>query len=485
MEKKKNILFVLADQLRADFCGCYGADWLQTPTIDTLATEGVKYCEAVSPSPTCVPARASLLTGKSPIENRVLDNTQWLRPDHDDMGIHTWPTQLVEMGYHTAAIGKMHFYPWDITEGFQHRVIAEDKRHIEIQDDYTLYLKKHGYNRLHGKESEGYYEHVGAIISKIPEEHQIDRFVLNEACDYLECIDKETPFAMMVGFPGPHCPYDPTQEMMDKINPHCIVPKSVPATESSEYFREKSVRENAYSWNGVDISNFTEPQKEKIRRHYSALVQGIDEYLGILIQKLKDKGLYEDTIIIFSSDHGDYLGDFGMAGKGLFYESSVKIPMIIRYPGIEPMEVNYLVSLTDIYNTILTFAGKKVENTTDSTVLSPFGESKMRKSVFGCNEQGWMIRDNQYQFTMYAIGVVELYDLHKDRAQQHNLANDVKYKEIVEKMTKELLARVFAAMCAGNEDMIAKGNNYNRSTGMDPFNYEGWKRPYPYVKDKK
>lgn len=482
MAKKKNILFVLADQLRSDFCGCYGADWLQTPVIDNLAKEGVRYCEAISPSPTCVPARASLLTGKSPIENRVLDNTQWLRPDHEVMGIKTWPTQLAEMGYHTAAIGKMHFYPWDILEGFQHRVIAEDKRHIEIQDDYTLYLKKHGYNRLHGRESEGYYEHVGAIISKIPEEHQIDRYVLNETCDYLDCMDPEIPFAMMVGFPGPHCPYDPTQEMMDKIDPNCVVPPSVPRTEASDHFREKSVRENAYPWNGVDISNFTEEQKVKIRRHYSALVQGIDEYMGILIQKLKDKGIYEDTIIIFSSDHGDYLGDFGMAGKGLFYESSVKIPMIVRNPGQEPGEVNHLVSLTDIYNTILTFAGKEVEDTTDSTVLAPFGKSETREPVFGCNEQGWMIRNDKYQFTMYRVGVVELYDLDNDRLQQNNLVNNPEYKDVVDDMTKQLLERVFAAMCAGNDDMIAKDNIYTRDHGPAPFNYEGWQRPYPFCK---
>ncbi len=95
---KKNILFILTDQQRADFCGCYGADWVKTPNLDNLAKEGVLYKTAVTPSPACVPARASLLTGKSAIENRVTDNSKWLRPDHDEMGVYTWPQQLSKNG---------------------------------------------------------------------------------------------------------------------------------------------------------------------------------------------------------------------------------------------------------------------------------------------------------------------------------------------------------------------------------------------------
>ncbi len=480
MNKKKNILFILADQLRHDFCGCYGADFLDTPNIDALAKEGVRYENTISPSPTCVPARASLLTGRSPMENRVLDNTKWLRPDHDVMGIHTWATDLVEEGYHTAAIGKMHFYPWDISEGFQHRVIAEDKRHLEIQDDYTLYLKKHGYNRVHGSASEGYYEHLGAIISTLPDEHQIDRYVCNEVCDYLDCLDKAEPFAMMVGFPGPHCPYDPSNEQFQNMPKDTTMPPSVKATKETDQFLAGSILANSYSWNGVDITNFPEETKEKIRRHYAALVQGIDAHVGTIVKKLKDMGIYEDTILIFSSDHGDYLGDFGMAGKGLFYESSTRIPLIVRHPEQSHLEVNHLVSLTDVHHTILHFGGVSVEDSLDSTVLAPFGTSKVRESVFGCNEQGWMLRNNEHQYTIYGNGVRELYDMKQDVFQQNNLIDDPKYADIVLQMNAELIKRVFDAMNAGNTDLTAKADNYHRKVGADPFNYEGWKRPYPF-----
>lgn len=478
---KKNILFLFPDQLRSDFVGCYGADFLKTPNMDMLAEEGVRYEDAVTPSPACVPARASLFTGKSALANRVTDNSMWLRPDHEEMGIRTWPTQLAEAGYHTAAIGKMHFYPWDIAEGFQHRVIAEDKRHIEIQDDYTLYLKKHGYNRIHGSEHDGYYENQGAIVSKIPEEHAIDRYVANETCDFIKTLDKDRPFAIMVGFPGPHGPYDPSQDMLDKV-PEKPMPVSIPETETTVKFKAKNHSDNSRPWNGVDLSTFTEEQKQKVRRHYSGLVMGIDEYIGQILETLKAQGLYDDTIIVLSADHGDYLGDFNMAGKGHFYESSYRIPLIVRYPDQKPMVINHPVSLTDVYNTILHFGGVAVEETTDSTVLAPFGQSDERASVFGCNEIGWMLRESKYLYTTYFNGVRELYDLENDRTHQKNLIDDIAHKSVVDRMQEELNGRVFAAIAEGNTDNIAKFNNMKSTGGPDGFIYEGWKRPYPFDK---
>lgn len=480
MEKRKNILFILTDQQRADFCGCYGARWLKTPNIDKLASEGVLYKNAVTPSAACVPARASLLTGRSAIENRVINNAQWLRPDHSAMGVFTWPQILAEEGYHTVSIGKMHFYPWDISEGFQHRIIAEDKRHTGIQDDYTLFLQKHGYKRLHGSACEGYYEHLGAVISYLPEEMQIDRFVCNQTLEYLDMLnDEEIPFAMMVGFPGPHCPYDPSQEMMDKM-PDADIPQPAPRTKTSDTFRPRNISDNSLGWNGVDLTNFTAEKAHKVRLHYSALIQAIDEYLGEIISKLKEKNIYDDTVIIFSSDHGDYLGDFGMAGKGHFYEGAIKIPMIVRDPATAPAEVEHPVSLTDTFNTILHFAGLNPADTLDTTTLAPFGPTT-RAAVFGCIDQGWMLLDNQYKYCAYYNGVQELFDVAADKLEQNNLLEDANYAELAKEMRSELDRRVFAAISAGNIDNMAKEKLMDRSrTFSNPFNHHGWTRVYPH-----
>ena len=168
MPNQPNLIFIMPDQLRHDFLGCYGADFVETPNIDSLAKHGVRYTRAYSVSPICVPARALLLTGRNAIKNGVTDNSQWLRPDLAEMGIHTWPEMLAEQGYYTAAIGKMHFYPWDSTHGFQYRVGAEDKRWIHVRDEYYRHLREHGERKYHGNEHDGYFEHKGAIINRLP-----------------------------------------------------------------------------------------------------------------------------------------------------------------------------------------------------------------------------------------------------------------------------------------------------------------------------
>ena len=211
MSDRPNLLFIMPDQLRADFLSCYGARFVETPHIDSLCDGGVLYRNAYSPSPLCVPARAMLLTGRNAVKNGILTNNHWLRPDQGDCGIRTWPEILSDAGYATAAIGKMHFYPWDIGLGFQHRVVTEDKRWLLIEDDYQRYLKAAGHRKLHGDEHEGYQENRGAIVSKLPWEYSWDQFVGMEAARYIREYDGETPFAAMVGFPGPHCPYDPCQ----------------------------------------------------------------------------------------------------------------------------------------------------------------------------------------------------------------------------------------------------------------------------------
>ena len=155
----------MPDQLRADFLRCYGASWIDTPNIDHLASNGVLYKNAVSPSPICIPARASLLTGHNALSTGVLSNNFWLRPDHDSCGQKSFTKILADEGYHTEAIGKMHFIPWDHDEGFVHRVIAEDKRHIHIRDDFAEYLEEHGLRKLSGPEEPGYHDGKMASIS--------------------------------------------------------------------------------------------------------------------------------------------------------------------------------------------------------------------------------------------------------------------------------------------------------------------------------
>ena len=186
--------------------------------------------------PVCVPARAALLTGCNALSTGVLDNTHWLRPDHERCGMPGWPSLLSAAGYHTEGIGKMHFIPWDASEGFDHRVISEDKRHTLIEDDYSAYLAGHGLKKLRGWEEEGYVENRMASISAIPAEHQVDNWVGREAVEYVANYAGDKPFACMVGFPGPHDPYNPPSEWAAMFDP-ASMPEPLPGTADTEVFR--------------------------------------------------------------------------------------------------------------------------------------------------------------------------------------------------------------------------------------------------------
>jgi arylsulfatase len=472
--QRPNILFLLPDQLRADFLSCYGAGFIDTPHIDALAARGVRYQRCVAPSPLCVPMRASLLTGQNAVRNGVLNNNQWLRPDHDACGVQTWPQQLGGAGYHTAAIGKMHFYPWDITEGFHERVIAEDKRHIHIQDDYARYLQEHGLRKYHGNEHEGYFENKGAIVSKIPAAHQVDVWVANEACRFIEQYRDGRPFALMVGFPGPHCPYDPPPELAEMFDP-AAMPASIPATADSAAMRAAVIAGNLRPWNGVDYTEFTEPQKRKIRAHYAALVYQIDQGVGRILAALEHAGHADDTLVIFASDHGDFLGDYDLIGKNLFYESSVHVPLIVRAPGQQDARtVNRLVSLTDIHATILQYAGLTPAPGTDTVVLDGLASGERRRYVFGASAAGVMVTDNEWKLARYPDGLTTLFHLADDPREQRNLAYQDNYETAMRRLDDILQGELLHSIVAGHRDKVVVTHD------QDPaFSLPGFQRVYP------
>lgn len=483
--ERMNILFIMPDQLRSDYLSCYGADFIQTANIDSLCESGVRYRRAVSPSPICVPARASLLTGCSTIHTGVMGNTSWLRPDHSECGMPTWPELASQNGYHTEAIGKMHFYPFDINEGFHHRVIAEDKRHIYIEDDYFHYLKEHGYMKYHAVEHKDYLENKGAMISKIPAEHQVDNWVAAQTCEFLEGYDQSKPFACMVGFPGPHDPFDPPAELAGMFDPD-LMPDSIPETRESRYFKPALVEGCKQFWNQVDYSDFNEKQKRNAKAYYAALVYQIDQAVGRIIETLKRKGLYDKTIIIFTSDHGEFLGDFGLIGKGYYYEPSIRVPLIVRHPRInEAIVIDQTVSLTDIFSTIMTFVGAEATGYKDSITLPEFNHSKgSRKYVFGAvhNSTGlaFMITDDRWKYCKQADGHTMLYDLTHDPLEQLNLAEDIEYKDILNRLDRLMIGEIAKNTLAANDEKFFDGTNL----GAGDYGKPNFKREYPYTSGK-
>ena len=478
MPNQPNLIFLMPDQLRPDFLSCYGANFIQTPNIDRLAAHGVRFTNCYSEHPVCVPARASLITGMHALKTGVLDNGLYLRPDLGACGVQTWPELLNQRGYYTAGVGKMHFYPWDIRLGYQYRKIAEDKRWLFIRDDYYQFLHEHGERKYHGNEHEGYFENKGAIINRLPWELQVDHFVGQEACHFIREYGQEGPFAMMVGFPGPHCPYDPAPEFLSEFDP-ADMPEPVPDAGDTPRLREQNVIGNRGPWNGVDYAEFTRAQKLKIRAHYAGSVKQIDEQIGEIWDALAERNLLDNTIIIFASDHGDYLGDHNLIGKGQFFESSFHVPLIVTLPGAANTTVSDdLVTLTDVTATLLRLGGSDVPAYMDSRPLPGLGIAGAtgRDHIIGALGGGWMIQEGPWRLAKYGTGETLLFNLEEDPQEQRNRIDDPgclrPLKDLDARLTSEVMRAVVESHFAQRV--------YIRDMAQDQdFGREGWQRQYP------
>ena len=474
-----NIVFIFPDQLRPDFLSCYGAEFIDTPNIDWIANNGVKYSRAYSAAPICVPARTSLLTGMNAIRNGVTDNQHFLRSDYRQIGIETLPEVLGNQGYYTAAVGKMHFYPWDAYYGYQYRVIAEDKRWLEIKDDYANYLKSNNLSKLHGSEHDGYLDNKGAVINRIPWEHSVDRYVGREACKFIDQNGADGPFALMVGFPGPHCPYDPAPDFPDTFDPDNM-PNSIPEVpEDTPLMRQAYIEDNKKPWNGVDYSDFTEDNKKKIRAHYAGLVKQIDYEVGEIISTLRKKQLLDNTIIVFATDHGDYLGDHNLIGKASFYESAWHIPLLVRLPGKDGnIFCDQLVEVKDITATLISLVGLNVPAHMDSIPLPDLGipTSCNRERIFGLLSDGWCVFDGTWKLVKYSNGEILMFNLLDDPQEQKNLINDESYKQIYRHLDEELTQYLMISYNSVVHDRIVDSKTLFADMR---FGREGAKRTFP------
>lgn len=468
---RPNILFLLPDQLRPDFLGCYGADFLRTPAIDALAEHGTRYETAISPAPICVPARASMLTGQHSTATGVMDNLFWLRPDHGAMGVRTWAETLTAEGYATAAIGKMHFYPWDTAEGFETRIIAEDKRHIHIRDDYDDALRAAGLHKVHGRDQAGYVANRGASLSDLPDALQVDRWVANRAADWIAAAGPG-PWAAMVGFPGPHCPYDPPAAALERIDPTAL-PRPLPRDPLWDPLHAKFLATYRRGWADMDYDGLTEAEAIRIRHHYAALVERLDADVATIMAALAASGALENTVVVFASDHGDYLGDYGMVGKTWFHEPAIRVPLIVTdfSAPAAPATVAAPVSLLDLPPTFLSLADAKPGHVMHGV---PLGDTVSDRVICGVTTGGMMARDARWKLVRYDGGPEVLHDLSADPFETSNLIDDA--PEVRARLEGALTRALLEGLISGHADKRVPAAQSDPASG---FFGRGWTRPYP------
>ncbi|UVI27569.1 sulfatase-like hydrolase/transferase [Paenibacillus spongiae] len=425
MSGQPNILLIMCDQLRADVLECYGNEFVHTPNIRRLAESGICFDRAYSQTPVCVPARHGLLAGVNPFELGLVDNSL----DFNEIR-HPLPERVRSEGYATYAVGKMHFHPVRKHYGFDRMLLSEEiASHIQ-DDDYLLYLRENGYGHViepHGKRSENYYV---PQKSELPEELHSTAWTAARTCELIRS-NRNRPFFIFTSFIKPHPPFDPCSPY-DRMYPESEIPMPV-RQESEKNPDDYSIWiQNDYKVNGID--RVSDDDIRRIRSHYYGSISQIDKQIGLILDTLEDTGLRDNTLIVFTADHGEMLGDHYAFGKRTYYEASTRIPMIVSQPNKWPQgeRRDQLCMLQDVYATIIVASGGAVPPESSGKDLAAVGHDpaiSIRERIIAEYGNGramkFMLRWGDFKYIYHTNGEREsLFNLRTDPLELEDIAAD-------------------------------------------------------------
>jgi arylsulfatase A-like enzyme len=462
----RNILLIHTDQQRYDSLGCTGNPHALTPNIDALACQGTLFTRHVTTNPVCQPSRASLLTGLYPCAHGVWDNGiilnryeyaryRGMGREAGHKGRFEQPDTLADIcakaGYDTACFGKMHLTPfwaeasWNTPEsmalwheqpermndwhgpyyGFDYAELAFTHGQLP-QGHYTHWLKDNHpdiYRRAAGSQRS---EIIPGLRDLCPAEVPLDlhhstwlgeRFV-----SYLDGrTDQDKPFFAFVGFPDPHHPWQPTPEALEAVGDSDVLPAGDPENAGLPDYPD-----------APDIAHWTSEHKRLVRRYTLAQNWQIDRAVGRMLDAIKQRGLWDRTLIVFTSDHGDFLGDHGLLRKGPgAAHSLLHVPCIMRLPSLSdaPARVDTVMSNADVAPTLLQAAGVGAPaGLHGSSIFDVQGgehHAYVESTRATPETTNYSIYDDRYRYTVYPhAGREELFDHDADPAETRNIAGD-------------------------------------------------------------
>lgn len=444
---RPDIVLIITDQQRYDTIAALGASHAQTPNLDRLAARGVGFSQCHVTAPSCVPCRASLFSGYYPHTTGILNN--------DGFWSRTWVGQLADAGYHTVNIGKMHTIPYDAPCGFHERFIVENKDRFYKGrwhlDEWDKALAANGLKKqnrdLYRKRAD-YGDRMGAFPWELPARLHSDHFVGGMARWWLDTKPVDDPLFLVVGFPGPHPPYDPTPEAIARVMARDIPLPEVTAEELAglppPYVEKRNhdveVDHDSIVWK-LDPSR---EQLHRMRAYYTANVEMIDSEVGAILDALERRGRLDDTIVVFASDHGDCLGDHGLSQKWAPYDEVTRVPLIVSAPGrfAQGATVDALVQLFDLGPTILEWAGIEPDPAFEAVSLNPAlrGEAFEGRAHVFAEQAGdgnltgtdmiTMVRSRTHKLVCFKdADYGQLFDLVADRRETKNLWDDPAYAD--------------------------------------------------------
>ncbi|CAG7647994.1 Multifunctional alkaline phosphatase superfamily protein PehA [Paenibacillus solanacearum] len=470
--KRSNLLLIMVDQWRWDGLGKTGG-WAHTPVLDRLADEGVLFDNCLTNSPVCIPARLSFATGLYPHNTGVWGNIR-----HDlALDADTWMKAIRDAGYRTCLIGKSH---WHRHEGdLRERVsymnaygfddvdeIPGPRRSMHVRCNMTEQWEKAGLWSEYTRDFEQRFAGKPYLAkpSVLPFEHYADVYVGQQAKRYLQSYDDTKPWLCMVSFGGPHEPWDAPEPYASMYAPEAM-PQAIPRAPRTTP-RPSGFLDRLYEPGNAHSPQATEEEIARMRANYAGNITLIDEQIGEIIQVLKDRGEWEHTAVVFVSDHGEMNGDHGLIYKENFYNSAVKVPLIVRLPETENTSQggrrhSSMVEWFDVGPTLCELAGADL----GGRFAQQFGKSLMdvlrqpdrvhREEALCEIHNELMIQTPEWKLAVNKDGEpYMLFHLAEDPDERENLIGHPEYAPALQALKDRLLQRLVASQTSPNHMKI-------------------------------
>jgi len=424
-ETSRNVVVVLCDQLRPDFLPLYGCEALALPNIDRLAERGTVFDNAITQSTVCAPARATLMTGRY-----VSDHGVWTNDVPFREGVDYVAERMNDAGYATGAFGKLHHYPPEDVKGFGEAAQLEEGR-LGEDEPYLQWLRER-------------HPDVTSLWNYEDREFRFERdeyhehWIASRAIDFLDQrANEDDPFFAWVSFQGPHGPLDPPSEVKGSVDVD-----SLPAPLE----RDDDLAPVARYRKALGPDFETEEGIMARREAYAEIIVEIDRQIGRLLDRLERLDVMEETTVVFSADHGDLLGDFGLNTKGPFpYRGQLDVPLVVaNHPDVATgARSDALVGNIDVPGTCLDVAGDDHGIGVSRSLIDQAQESPdhPREVVFSefCDSIK-TVDDGRYRFSYYPFtGSTELYDHEQDPDERHDLSDDDSYAELTQAFLMHLV----------------------------------------------
>ena len=457
---KPNILLLMCDQFRGDCLSYANHPDVKTPYLDTLADDGIIFKNGYSACPSCIPARAALLTGRSQEKHGRVGYQESQSWNYK----HMLAEELTKGGYYTQCVGKMHVHPPRLLCGFQglrlhdgyighyRRANLPYWQHQNVSDDYMRFLKEHlgGSADVNdtGVENNSWITHPWAY----EERYHPTNWVVDESIRFLETRDRTKPFFLMASFVRPHPPFDAPKNYFD-----LYYGKELRKPAMGDWVDPSLCEKHGKTMDSVHGCNDPELTHQAMAGYYACITH-IDHQIGRLITALENDETYNNTIILFTADHGELLFDNNCFRKLLPYQGSINIPMIMHVGKnirkIKPLKSDTIVELRDIMPTLLDLAELDIPDTCDGLSLKKeiYNEGVNERTYLHGEHSGSVEQSNHVivtkkdKFIWFSqTGIEQYFDLSKDPREEHNAINDETSQERITELRsiliKELIGR--------------------------------------------